>query len=94
MTALSEQEVTVTWLRDEGLVRIYTSNPVEARRLRKETRVTQVKGDETWGEFTVGITDFHPLKGFKTKRKPLTDEQKDALRERMKRLHNKTSETH
>lgn len=84
MTSLDEQEVTVTWLRSEDKVRIYTSNPVVARQLRKEPRVTQEKGDETWGEFTVAITDFHPTKGFKRKSRKLTDEQKKAAGERLR----------
>lgn len=73
----------MTWLRSEDVVRIYTSNPVEARRLRKEDRVTQVKGDETWGEFTAPITAFHPIKGFKRKKAPLTEEQRKALADRL-----------
>lgn len=85
MTLREEQEVTVTWIRSENVVRIYSSNPVEVRRLRKDDRVTQVQGDETWGNFTVPATDFSPLKGFK-RRVKMSDAQKDVLRKRLKAM--------
>lgn len=84
MTIKDEQETTVTWLRSEKVVRIYTSDPAEARRLRAAEAVNQVRGDETWGDFTVPITAFHPLRGFKRKR-TLTDEQRKATGERLKK---------
>lgn len=89
MTRRDEQETTVTHLRSEDIVRIYTSNPVDARRLRKDKRITQVSGDETWGEFTAPITAFHPLKGIRRQTKPLSEEQRKARAARMRSLHTK-----
>lgn len=41
--------------------------------------------EEGWGvTYRVPTDDFHPLKGFRRKRKPLTDEQKAALGERLR----------
>lgn len=35
-------------------------------------------------KYHISTEDFHPLKGFRRKRKPLTDEQKAALGERLR----------
>lgn len=85
MATLEEQETTVTQLRN-GDTNIYTANPVHLRALRK--RVEEGRGEErkTWegaAEFIFPHAEFDPLKGFKSRRKPLTDEQKDALRVRL-----------
>lgn len=84
-TPRNEQETTVTWLRSEDVVRIYTTITADLKTLRENEKATQVRGDGEWGEFTIRVTDFAPLKGFKRKRK-MTDEQKEALRERLKAM--------
>jgi hypothetical protein len=82
MATLEEQETTVTQLRN-GDTNVYTANPVHLRALRK--RVEEGRGEErkTWedaAEFIFPHSEFDPLKGFKTRRKPLTDEQKEQRR--------------
>lgn len=84
-TPRNEQETTVTWLRSEDVVRIYTTITADLKALRSNEKATQVRGDEEWGEFTIKATDFKPLKGFTRKRK-MTEEQKDALRKRLKAM--------
>lgn len=82
---LDEQETTVTQLRG-GDTLIYTANPVHLRALRKrvaEGRATERDGDDTYGNFVIPNADFDPLKGFKQKRKPLTEEQRTALATRL-----------
>lgn len=79
---LDEQETTVTYVRSDDVVRVYTSNPAHLRKLRADDRATEVRGDVDWAEFTISSKDFNPLTGFKRKSKPLTGEQKAALAER------------
>lgn len=42
-----------------------------------------IKGGDDWGEFVIAAGAFDPLKGFKAKRKPLSEEQKRAVAERL-----------
>lgn len=83
MTSLDEQETTVTGCRADGFIYIYTSNLVHLRALRKREDITEVAGEEDWGEFRASTDVYDPLKGFKRKR-ALTDEQREAARERMR----------
>lgn len=83
MAARNEQETTVTAGRDESVVRIWSNNPVHVRRLRKESRVTQIDGDEFGGHFEIPANQFDPLKGFKRATRVLTDEQRAAAAERL-----------
>lgn len=92
---LDEQETTVTQLRN-GDTYVYTANPIHLRALRKrvaEGRATERDGDETSGNFLIPNTDFDPLKGFKQKRKPLTEEQRSALATRLERARNSQNRT-
>jgi len=84
-TPRNEQETTVTWLRSEDVVRIYTTITADLKALRENDKATQIRGDEEWGEFTIAATDFKPLKGFVRKRK-MKDQQKDDLRKRLKAM--------
>ena len=87
MSALDEQETTVTQLRND-ITRIYTSNPIHLRRLRADARATELSGDEEHGFFTVTSGGFDPLQGFKHTRN-YTPEQRAAAGERMRSLINK-----
>lgn len=84
MTARSEQETTVTSGRDETLVYIWSNNPVHVRRLRKDSRVTQIDGDEFGGHFTVPAASFDPLKGFRRAPRVMTPEQRQAAADRLR----------
>lgn len=78
MASLDEQETTVTQLRN-GDTNIWTANPVHLRALRKrvtESRATETRTWEDAGEFVIANADFDPLKGFRQRRKPLSDEEK------------------
>lgn len=86
MATLDEQETTVTQVRN-GDTNIWTANPVHLRALRKrvaEGRATETRTWEDAAEFLIPLSDFDPLKGFRTKRKPMTDEQRQAAAERLK----------
>jgi hypothetical protein len=90
MTAMDEQETTVTQLRN-GDTRVWTANPVHIRALNKRVgegrasreRVWHVDGVVEAAEYVIPNAEFDPLKGFKTKRKPLTDEQRTELANRL-----------
>ncbi len=79
---LEEQETTVSVGKLDDEVQIWTSNPSDLRRLRKNPRVTEKAGGEDWGKFTVPKSAYDPMRGFKSQRKPLTEEQRQVLRER------------
>lgn len=98
MAGREEQETTVTQGRLDDYVDIWTNNVVDFRALEKESRAKRVSpdGEATLEEladhleagfgvtYRVSTEDFHPLKGFRRKRKPLTDEQKAELGERLR----------
>lgn len=83
MTARDEQETTVTAGRDENVVRIWSNHLPHVRKLRKNSRVVQVSGDDTEGFFEVASSDYDPLIGFRRKGKPMTDEQRAAAGARL-----------
>ena len=72
MTARAEQETTVTFMRDDAVVRVYTSNVTHLRRLRKLVKsadyVTERAGGEDWGEFDVKSEYFHLFSAIRAKR--------------------------
>lgn len=73
---LDEQETTVTYVRSDDLVRIYTANPKHLRKLRADDRATITRDFGDSAEFTVPASQFDPLTGFKKRVKPLSDEEK------------------
>ena len=80
MASMEEQETTITQLRNGDTI-IYSANPVHLRALRKKVAEGRVVESRTWEDaatFTIPHSEFDPLKGFKTRRKPLTDEQREA----------------
>src|SRR3546814_17650464 len=86
MTARIEQETTVTAGRDEPFVYIWTNNPVHARRLEKDGRVTRVSGnpEDVGGQYKVPASMFDPLKGFRRARREMTPEQREAAAARLR----------
>ena len=89
---LEEQETTVTFNRAEKIVRIYTSIPHHIRKLSKDERVTVEREHTFNGEveavFASVPADQFNMLTFKRKSKPLTDEQRKALADRLKRARN------
>lgn len=86
MASLIEQETTVTQLRN-GDTNIWTANPVHLRALRKRVTENRASETRTWedaAEFTIPNAEFDPLKGFRRKGKPMSDEQRQAASERLK----------
>lgn len=81
MPTKDEQETTVTQLRDD-VTRIYTANPVHLRKLRKDDRAVEIRGGDDWGQFEIAASDFSPITGFKTRRKPLTEAEREIRRAR------------
>ena len=79
MSTRSEQETTVTAIRDDDNVYIYTANPVHLRRLRNDSRATEIQGGNDWGRFTIPATAFDPLKGFRRKGRVLSDDERAAV---------------
>jgi len=81
-----EQETTVSWMRDDDRVSIYTSNRVHLERLRKLSSnrdyVEEVRGGTTWGEFTVSADSFKLFSAIRAKR-TLSDAQRAAAAERL-----------
>ena len=87
MTTMSEQETTITQLRN-GDTYVYTANPIHLRALRKrvsEGRATERRGDAESGDFIIPNAEFDPLKGFKRKSAPLSDAERERRREAFKR---------
>lgn len=84
MTSMEEQETTVTHIRGEERVLVYTANVVHLRALRKNPRAVQYAGGDDWGSFWIAAEDFDPLKGFRRVKRELTPEQREAAVERMR----------
>lgn len=79
MTARAEQETTVTAGRDDEWVYLWTNNPVHARRLDNDDRAQLIiAGDQSVRQYRIAASDFDPLKGFRRKSRPLTEEQRVA----------------
>ena len=90
MTARDEQETTITFMRDDEQVSVYTSNVPHLRRLRNlasdRDYVTEIRGGDDWGEFMVDAANFKLFSAIRNKR-TMTDEQREAAAERMRALH-------
>lgn len=83
--SLAEQETTVSYVRGDDLVQIYTAVPAHVRRLSEDARFTKVKsefeGDHEIATFTIPRTEWNPVSGAK-RRRDLTDEQREELARR------------
>lgn len=92
MTARDEQETTVSWMRDDDMVSIWTSNRPHLDRLRKlansdssKEYVKEVSGGEDYGDFLVSARNF---KLFSAIRKPrvMSEEQRRAAADRLRNV--------
>ncbi len=81
-----ERETVIQWDEESSTVRISTAqrrtSNVLAKRGYKPVRTHTVQGKIHWMEFEVPYDQFRW--GFKSKRKPLTEEQRTAAAERIK----------
>lgn len=84
MSTMHEQETTVTKVRADDHVYVFSNDPKHVRRLRSEDRAVEIEGGEDWGRFKVAAADFDPLTGFR-RRVSLTEEQREAIRTRLAR---------
>lgn len=89
MILRSEQETTMTMMRDDSFAVIYTSNRVHVRRLRKyaaaEDFITEIRGGDDWAEFRIDSENFKPLLAIRRKR-AVSAAQRAAAREAGLRL--------
>jgi hypothetical protein len=87
MTARAEQETTITFMRDDETVSVYTSNMPHLRRLRNlasdRDYVNEIRGGDDWGEFEVSAESFKLFSAIRAKR-VLTDEQREAAAKRFR----------
>ena len=88
---LYEQELHIMMNRAEDTMEIYTSDPVYMRKLSKlkayrKTREHRNGGEVVAMEF-VADKKLFTLRGKPVEAKPMTEEQKQAARERMLALH-------
>lgn len=98
MAGRDEQETSITAGRLDDYVEIWSNNTVDVRALEKESRAKRIVPnpdringealadymEQGWGvTYRVSTDDFHPLKGFRRKRKPMTDEEKAAVSARL-----------
>ncbi len=85
MTARDEMETTVAWPVVGGEAFVYSTVPKHVRRMERDERFTRRDGDGvSWGSYVVSSQDLDPLRGVKRRSKPMTDEQRDAARERLR----------
>lgn len=83
-----EQETTVTMNREESTVRIFTANPKHIRAFQRDDRFTTLtsmcddEGEVVGITGTIATDDYDPLTGFKRRRKPMTEDEKQVLRDR------------
>ncbi len=93
----SEQETTVTGVREDGVYQVYSSNPIHIRKILREPRYRKTdevrdEDGELIGVFAeVPFDDFDPLGGLKRKRN-LSEKQRADLSARMKKLHGNKEE--
>jgi hypothetical protein len=85
MSTLIEQETSVTAGRADDVVHVYSNVPKHLRRLRRDPRVTELQGDAEWGRFTIPADQFDPLRGFKRAPRVMTDEQRQAVADRLRK---------
>ncbi len=83
MTAMEEQETTVSACRSDDTVLIYTTNTVHLKKLRSNIHAVETSGGEDWGCFSVPTSLYDPLTGFHRTPRVLSEEQRAAQRERM-----------
>lgn len=85
MTSKDEQETTVTVGRNDSYVSVWTNDPTVVTILQKRQSVVKLTDNsgDIGGHYRIPRAEFHPLKGFKRKSKPLTPEQREAAAARL-----------
>lgn len=95
MTARANQETTITFMRDDEWVLVYTSNVVHLRRLKKMAEnqdfVTEKWSDDEAGQFLVNAENFNVFSAIRAKR-TTTPEQRKAASERMRKMREEANE--
>ena len=83
-----ERETTITTSDADELVRVWTAQRKHITRLRKDSAFTQVRtgfhGTTEWAEFTIPADRWSPA-GVRRKRPPLTEEQRQAAADRLRK---------
>lgn len=82
-----ERETVITVTDADQSVHIWTAQRRHITRMRKHDSFTETgsgyHGTTEWAEFIIPATDWNPASGAKRKRAPLTDEQRQALADRL-----------
>lgn len=76
--AMDEQETTVVAGRTDSYVEIYTTNTVHLKKLRADSRVAEIKGEEDWATFRIPSGMYDPISGFKRQRRQMSEEERAA----------------
>ncbi len=89
MATAAERETTVTVTDESPNVLIWSAQRKYITRLRKhpsftETRSGYHEGTE-WAQFSIPADQWNPASGAKRKRAPLTEEQRLAVAERLRK---------
>ena len=86
---IAEQEVHVSWMRDENFAKIYASDSTTITRLDNlcKTAPDMYKLVNETSVSKSYICMDKTLISFRSKKRELTEEQKEAAGERMKKLH-------
>lgn len=85
MTGILEQETTVVYDHSEKVYRIFSTYAPHIRKFTADKRAKLIDSGEEWATFEVLADDFDIKKAFRNKRK-LTDEQREELAERFRRV--------
>ncbi|ROR95458.1 hypothetical protein EDD28_0099 [Salana multivorans] len=88
MATADERETTVTVCDSDAHVRVWSNRRRDITKLRNHSRVTIVSEgvhDGTpWVEAILPAAEWSPVHGIKRRRKPLTDDQREAAVERLR----------
>lgn len=82
-----ERETIVNATDGDEVVRVWTAQRKHITKLRRNDAFTETAsgyhGGTEWAEFAIPATDWNPASGAKRKRAPLTEEQRQALADRL-----------
>lgn len=83
----AERETVITTDDASDTVMIWTAQRRHINRMRSKDAFTETGsghyGSSEWATFTIAADDWNPATGAKRRRKPLTDEQRAELTERL-----------
>lgn len=89
MTARDEQEIVISWMRDDAEVAVYTSSAPHLRRLetlsQKHDFVRKVEGGDGWGDFRIRIENFKLFSAIRAIR-VMSEAQRQAAADRMRNM--------